>query len=496
MKLLFLNPPRFNELVGKNPSVIEHNRGYNPPLGVLSLASAVQKACGDRHSVEVLDCQPTQMTYQQVETYFIKKHFDVVGITAMTFTLIDVIQTANIIKKVQPHCKIILGGPHVHIYPDETIAFDAVDYVIQGEGERAILELLEAFDGQRAFSDVSGIVFQEGSKIINNDIAPKIEDLNSVPFPDRRLLPVKHYTSLLGRGKHVTTMFTSRGCPYRCTFCDRPMSPTISGFRWRSAQSVADEMEDCLDLGISEILIYDDTFSVRKDRVYELCDEIQTRGLKVTWDVRAHINTVDSDLLRVMKRAGCDRIHYGVEVGNDRMMKLIKKNTTVKRTKETFKATRENGIEALAYFIVGQQTETLSDIADTMTLARGLKPDYCHFTVFCPYPATEIYNEGLSRGIIKSDVWKNFSKDPKPGFELPVWEENFTREELYELVVKCYKNFYRRPFYMFDRLTKVRSFGELKRKTKAGLNVLFMDPKEVGKLDLSKAEKMAPLPIK
>ena len=268
------------------------------------------------------------------------------------------------------------------------------------------------------------------------------------------------------------------------------MSPTISGFRWRSAQNVADEMEDCVRLGITEILIYDDTFSVRKDRVYELCDEILSRGLKITWDVRAHINTLDAPLLKVMKRAGCDRIHYGVEVGNDRMMKLIKKNTTVRRAKEVFHATKDAGIEALAYFIVGQQTETLSDIADTIKLAKDLRPDYCHFTVFCPYPATEIYETGLSQGIIKKDVWREFSKNPQPGFEIPVWEENFTREELYELVVKCYKSFYARPTYMLQRLSRVRSIGELRRKAKAGLAVLLMDPKKVATLDLSKAKKM------
>ena len=391
MRVLFLSPPRFNELVGKNPSVIEHNRGYNPPLGVLSLAASVKQAMGDHHHVEVLDCQPQQLSYEEIEAYFKDNDWDVVGITAMTFTLIDVLMTARIIKQIQPQCKIILGGPHVHIYPDETIKKEHVDYIIQGEGEIAILQFMEALEEIRPFSKVSGIVYEEGGGIINAGIAPKIDALDSVPYPDRTFLPVTSYNSLLGRGNVVTTMFTSRGCPYKCTFCDRPMSPTISGFRWRSAKNVADEMEECVHLGISEIIIYDDTFSVRKDRVYELCEEILSRKLKITWDVRAHVNTLDASLLKVMKKAGCDRIHYGVEVGNDRMMKLIKKNTTIRRVKETFRDTRNAGIEALAYFIVGQQTETRSDIDDTIKLAKDLRPDYCHFTIFCPYPATEIY---------------------------------------------------------------------------------------------------------
>jgi len=125
-----------------------------------------------------------------------------------------------------------------------------------------------------------------------------------------------------------------------------------------------------------------------------------------------------------------------------------------------------------------------------MRLSKELKPDYCHFTIFCPYPATEIYHQGLEKGFIKEDVWRNFAENPRPGFQLPVWEENFTREELYEWVVKCYKNFYSRPGYMFSRLLRVRRFGELKRKAKAGVSVLMMNPKEVDKLDLTKATKV------
>ncbi len=490
MKILLVNPPRFHELVGKNPSVIEHNRGYNPPLGILSLAACVDQLCNGEHEVQALDCQPKQWSYDQLDEFFRDNAFDVVGVTAMTFTLIDVIKTTKIIKKWRPNCKVILGGAHVHIFPEETICLDSVDYLVQGEGERGFLQLLEALQGRRAFAEVDGLVYQENGGVINNGIAPKIENLDEAPYPDRRFLPVHHYNSLLGRSSTVTTMFTSRGCPYKCTFCDRPMSPTISGFRWRSAKNVVDEMEECVALGINEILIYDDTFSVRKDRVYEICEEILARNVRVTWDVRAHVNTVDLPLLKMMKRAGCDRIHYGVESGNDRMMKLIKKNTTVRRVKDTFHETRSAGIEALAYFIIGQQTETLSDIHESMQLARDLNPDYAHFTIFCPYPATEIYNEGLSRGVIKEDVWRNFALNPKPGFELPVWEEIFTRDELYELVVKCYKTFYSRPGYMLSRLSRIRSFSEFKRKAKAGISVLRMNPKEVSKLDLSKSTRI------
>jgi len=233
-------------------------------------------------------------------------------------------------------------------------------------------------------------------------------------------------------------------------------------------------MEICLSLGIKEAFIYDDTFTVRRDRVFELCDEIERRKIKFRWDVRAHVNTMTPDLLKRMKQAGCDRIHYGVECGNDRMLKIIKKNATLAKIKEVVAQTKAVNMEVLCYFIIGQQTETASDVKDSLQLARELDPNYVHFTVFCPYPGTEIYTQGLQSGVIKEDVWRHFSENPRDGFELPVWEENFTRQELREMLVKCYKSFYLRPRYIARNLLRIRRFGELKRKLRAGLSVVGM----------------------
>jgi radical SAM superfamily enzyme YgiQ (UPF0313 family) len=474
-----LNPPRFNELLGKNPSIIEQHRGYNPPLGLLSLATSIGKWTGGEHQVEILDAQPMVLSYAQLRAFFKENRFDVVGITAMTFTLLDVVASVRIIKETNPDCVVVLGGAHVHLFPEETINLKGVDYLIQGEGEYSILQFIKALEDRQTLSDVSGLVYLENSCYHNNGITSCIEDLNELGFPDRRYLPTDQYYSVIASNNLITTMFTSRGCPFKCAFCDRPTSPVYSKFRWRSAQSVADELEDCYELGIREILIYDDTFTVRKDRVHAICEEILSRGLNIRWDVRAHVNTVDKDLLKAMKRAGCVRVHYGVECGNDRMLKVINKKTNVKTIKRVFHETRELGIETLAYFMIGNPTEMLRDIDDTMALALDLKPDFAHFTVFCPYPGTRFYRLGLETGIIKRDIWREFARDPQPDFELPVWEANFTKEALYNLIVKCYKKFYLRPSYVMKRLARVRSFGELKRKALAGHSVIWMNPQKV-----------------
>ena len=475
VRILLINPPRFNELIGKNPAIVEKHRGFNPPLGILSLAGYLEGRTP--HHVDVIDCQPPGWDYDQIRQELAQRQYDVVGITAMTFTLIDVIQTCRLVREVAPHATIVLGGPHVHLFPEETMNLPEVDFLIQGEGEIAFETFLASYRDRSSYPNIPGLVYRdEQGKLQNNGIAPLTTELDKLGWPARHKLDVKMYTSLLGRADTVTTMFTSRGCPFKCTFCDRPFSPTISGFRFRTAEHVADEMEEIVSLGIHEAFIYDDTFSVNRKRVYELCDEIKRRKIKFKWDIRAHVNTVTADLLQAMADAGCDRVHYGVESGNDRMLKVIRKNATVKKIREAFKWTKQTGMETLAYFIIGQQTETASDINDTIRLAKELAPNYCHFTVFCPYPGTQIYYQGLESGVIKTDVWRDFSRDPGPGFELPVWEENFSRQELREMLVKCYKAFYLRPRFICRSMLRIKGYGELKRKLAAGLSVVKMNP--------------------
>jgi radical SAM superfamily enzyme YgiQ (UPF0313 family) len=477
-KALLINPPRFSELIGKNPAVVEKHRGFNPPLGLLFIAGYVE-AQSDRHEIEVLDAQPTGLSYAELEAEIRKRDFEVCGITAMTFTLIDVLKTCRLVRSCRPEAKIVLGGPHVHLFPDETIGFPEVDVLIQGEGEIAFLQLLDRLDDPAGWGDIPGIVYLDGDgAVVNKGVAPSTGDLDSLGFPARHKLDVGLYTSLLGRDDVVTTMMTSRGCPFRCTFCDRPYSPVISGFRWRSAEHIVDEMQQCIDLGIKEAFIYDDTFTVRKDRVLALCDEIERRGIVFRWDVRAHVNTINAELLRRMAGAGCDRIHLGVESGNDRMLKEIRKNTTVEKVRAAVRDAKASGMEVLCYFIIGQQTETEVDIRDTMRLARELDPNYAHFTIFCPYPGTEIYERGLREGVIARDVWREFARNPVDGFELPVWEETLTRAELREKLVECYKSFYGRPRYILRNLLRIRSTGELMRKLRAGISVMTMTPQQ------------------
>jgi anaerobic magnesium-protoporphyrin IX monomethyl ester cyclase len=480
MKILLINPPRWNELVGKNPSIIEKHRGFNPPLGLLYLAASIRE--NTDFDVEVLDTQPIEWTYPRLENHLKGKEFDVVGITAMTFTLIDAYKTARLIKKIMPRAKVILGGTHIHLFPNETINLEAVDYGFMGEAEFSFVEFLKNLHHLPQTDRIPGLIYKDADgEIIKNDFVP-LDNLDDIPLPERNLLNIKHYSSLLSRGALSTTIVSSRGCPFRCSFCDRPLSPITSRFRYRSAKNVLDEIYECVELGIKDFLFYDDTFTVNKKRVLEICEEILSRNIKIRWDIRTRIDTVDEEMLELLKRAGCVAIHYGVEAGNDKILEVIKKGFTVEKVKEIFRLTRKVGIETLAYFMIGLPSEKAKEIQDSFDLAKELKPDYAHFTIFSPYPGTELYYFGLEKGIIKKDIWKEFSENPEEGFKIPVWEENFTRDELYEMIVKFYKSFYLRPSYILRRSFKVKSKDEFIKKARAGLSVLFMKKDKIDTL--------------
>ena len=470
MKVLLINPPAENEVMANLPAVVEEARGYNPPLGLLYLAAMLEQ--DKRFQVEVLDAQVEELDYPALREHIQKAGPDVVGITAMTFTLIDVLKTARIVKEIGKEIKVVLGGVHAHIYPEETLGREEVDFLVLGEGEYTFPELLKNLSRPGAWEGIKGIGFKRDGKLIITEVRKFIQNLDEIPFPARHLTPYRRYWSVIAKRTPVTTMITSRGCPFRCSFCHRPQLG--KRFRARSAKNVVDEMEECARMGIYEVLIYDDTFTVNRRRVMEICEEIKLRKLEVGWDVRARVDTVDEEMLKEMAGARCERIHYGVEAASARVLRQLNKQITIQRTREVFALTKKYGIATLAYFMLGSPTETEEDIMASIHLARELNPDFVHFTILTPFPATEIYQRAAREGIIKEDVWRNFACGPTPDFQPPYWEENFTPAQLQDFLNEAYKKFYLRPSYILKEIVKVRSLSELKRKGKAGLKVLGM----------------------
>ncbi|MFC2010276.1 B12-binding domain-containing radical SAM protein [Chloroflexota bacterium] len=470
MKVLLINPPSMNEISSNTPSIVDEEQGFFPPLGIMYVAAYAEKYTD--HEITILDTQAEQLEYDQIEDEIRKRKPDVVGITAMTFSLIDSMLAVNAVKRVNKNTIVVMGGPHVSIFPEETINLPGIDYLLMGEGEFAFVELLQNLDDKNKLKNIKGLVFKENGNIVNTGSPDFIKDLNTLPYPARHLTPHKKYRSILSKESYITTMVTSRGCPFSCTYCNRPHMGKV--FRNRTADNILDEMAECLKMGIREISIYDDTFTVNRKRVLDICEGILDRGLKIRWDIRTRVDVIDKELLIKLGEAGCDRIHYGIEAGTADILKVLKKGTNLEQIQEAITWTKEAGISTLAYFMIGSPGETREQIMQTINLARKLEPDFAHFSITTPFPATELYESGLQQGIIKEDYWREFSKNPSIDFEAPYWAEKLSREELVELINLAYKSFYVRPKYILKSAIRVRSFEEFRRKAKAGLKVFRM----------------------
>lgn len=468
MKILLINPPDLNSLPSCMPKILEESMDFLPPLGLMYIAGYLKKYT--TYEIGIIDCQVEGIDYEDLKKKIIEENPDIVGITAMTFTLLDVLKTAKITKENLPETKVVLGGPHINVYPQETMKIDYIDFLVLGEGEGPFLDLLRNIHQTDKLYKIEGIVFRDGDKIINTGSRNLIHDLDIIPFPARTLLPYKKYFSVISSKFPVTTMFTSRGCPYKCLFCDRPHLGKI--FRARSAQNVVDEMKECQNLGIKEIFIYDDTFAVDRQRVIDICNKIIEQGIKISWDVRTRVDTVDEEVLSYMKKAGCQRIHYGIEAGTQKILNVLRKGITIEQAEKAFKLTKKVGITTLGYFMFGSPKETREDIMQTIKFIKKLNPDFVHISITTPFPATDLYRQGLESGILPKNFWREFALNPTSNFKPYAWEENLSQEELYEFVKRAYRAFYFRPTYILKRLLAVRSFGEIKNKARAAFKIL------------------------
>jgi len=471
LKVLLISPPEFNMIRTNLPKIVNSNdaKGYYPPIGLLYVAAATQDIKGVK--VTVIDAVVDKLTYEQLEEKIKAEKPDVVGIQVMTFTLLDAITTADIIKKIDSNIHVCLGGPHIAIFPEETVLNKSVDTVIKGEGEKSFSELLNRIKNKRGFDGITGLYYKKDDMVVKNSESALVKDLDALKHPARLLTNYNKYWSVLSERAPITTIMSSRGCPYKCTFCDRPTFGKV--IRYRSADSIVSEIEECYALGISEFVFYDDTFTVNKRRVFEFCDKIKEKRLDIVWDVRARVDTVDKEMLIKMKMAGCRRIHYGVESGVDSVLISMQKEITVSQVRQAIKDTKEIGLTTLGYFMIGNVGESISDAKQTIKLMNELPLDYVHISVLMPFPGTTVYYQGVASGVYKTDYWKEYALKPNQDFIPQLWQEEIKEEELYELLKYAYKSFYKRPSYILRQLFKIRTMTELKRKVNTGLRILF-----------------------
>ncbi|MCK5506562.1 MAG: radical SAM protein [Thermodesulfovibrionia bacterium] len=468
MKILLIQPSSVNMIKTNVPKFTDEETGSYPALGLLFIAAYLEKYSS--HSIEVLDCIVEKISsYDALEEEIRKRNPDIVGIQMMSFTVRDALLTARTVKKIDKNIPVIVGGPHPNIYINETISFDEIDYIVLGEGEKIFTELVQRLADGKDVQSTNGVVSKHNGKITVNGEKGFIEDLDSLPFPARHLTPYKKYNSILSKHDIFTTMVSSRGCPFRCLFCDRAYFGKI--YKMRSAENVVREMELCQEMGIQEIDLQDDLFTLKKDRVSDICDLLISKKSRLKWNVRARVDTVDKEILKKMADAGCQRIYFGIEAGTPEIQKVLRKNIDLEQAKKVFNWAKDCNISTLAYIMIGMPEETRSHIHRTIKYMKDLKPDFVHIAVLTPFPSTDAYIQGLEKGLYKNDHWREYAQNPFNNFTPRYWDEILTREELFELLNFAYRSFYLRPTYILSELLKVKNRNELWRKIRGGLKL-------------------------
>lgn len=467
MKILLIYPPTLNTIQTPVPEVVNSLVGFYPPLGLLYIAGYVR--ANSDFQVKILDAHLEQLNYDSLAEIVAKEKPDIVGIQTLTHTLLDALKTAEAVKKSVPACHVSLGGNHTEIYPLETIQLPNIDSVIIGEGEIKFLQLCQALAGKQSLAGIPGVVFKENGQIINNGPGKHIENIDELPLPARDLVPYKKYNSIMDPGKIFTTLISSRGCPNQCAFC----SEVGSKFRWRSAKNIADEIEACQAMGINVFFFFDDTFNAYPKHAIDVCQEIIDRKIKIEFDVRGRVNHVSEELLIKLKQAGCRRIQFGVEAGTEKILKELNKNITLDQVIHAFALAKKYGFITYADFMIGNPKERKEELLETLNFAKKINPDYVQYSVFTPYPNTELYRRGIKDGMF-NDFWLEFAKNPTKDFVPKLWEENFTKEELNYWISYAYKDFYMRPKYIIKNLYKTRSFRDLFSKAQAGVKLFFI----------------------
>ncbi|PVX24750.1 MAG: B12-binding domain-containing radical SAM protein [Candidatus Bathyarchaeum sp.] len=419
------------------------------PLGLGYLAAVLEK---NDYEVDVIDCQALGISYADFRREISKRRPDVVGMTSTTLTYKSALKIAKIAKEVHPNCLTALGGCHVTFWDDKALQESPyLDVVVRKEGENTIIELMERLEAGKDFADVLGITFRDGEKIVQNPDRPYIQDLDSLPFPAHHLWPIDR---LRKYGKVMFPLMTSRGCTFWCEFCSA-VRMFGRGYRMRSAKNVVDEMEHLhKTFGADSFTFYDDAFTVDQSRVEDICNEIHSRKLKITWDCGTRVDMVTKELLQKMRKAGCIAVWFGVEAGSQEVIDAMGKGFTANKTKKAFKMAQDAGLMTIASVVLGFPGETRETAMKTIKFVEEIKPDDVGYYIATPYPGTPMADHVKKMGWLRITDFDKYDT-ATPIFELPT----LTMREVREIREKAFHSFYLRPTYIVHMFTKGGTYG-------------------------------------
>lgn len=402
---------------------------------------------------------------------------DIVGFTSVTPAIEECWRLCRVAKETKSTIRTVLGGPHISVLPEESLKLAEVDFVVQGEGEETIKELCNALSNGNRFEQIKGLSFKTEGKLKSNPPRPLMKNLDNLPFPAYHLLEMERYKRsahplFSDPVKRPAMIMTSRGCPFACNFCYNGIYGNT--FRFRSPKNVVDEIQLLVEkYNVDYLSVEDDLFVYNPKRAIEICRLIIERGLKFRWEC-AHgirVDTVNEEVLRWMKKAGCFRLFFGLESGDQEVLnKLMNKKITLEKARNGIAIAKGLGFELGGYFLLGYPGETIDSMNKTINWALELEIDYALFNIPTPYPGSKLYNQ--VKHLLGDELsWDTFrTLDTSYVY---IREFGLKPEQLIKMRQIAYRKFYFRPKYVIGFLTKKRFYKNLSLIWKTAIPMLF-----------------------
>jgi radical SAM superfamily enzyme YgiQ (UPF0313 family) len=426
-------------------------------LGLAYLAAVAEKK---GHIVKIFDCA---LSFENEKLVKLTESFrpQIIGITATTPTFKNAVHVAFALRKILPEAIFICGGAHPTASPSDSLNNGVFDYLVLGEGENTFLELVSYIENNHKYpiDNIRGIAFKQNGRVTIKAQRPRIDDLDSLPFPARNLLPpliVYHPTPASYRSLPLAVIMTSRGCPSRCIFCDRAVFG--EKFRQRSPSNVIAEVEETIQkYGAKEIRFFDDTFTLDSKFVEGICRSMKKLRPRIPWTCLTKVTAVNFNMLKMMREAGCWQVLFGLESGDDYILSRLGKGNTVEQNGKVVFWAKKAGLSVRADFLVGSPWETKESLEKTLEFAKSLPLDFAHFNKFVPLPGTEIYKDLIAKGYnIIFDRGSSINNHS----DFIYVPERLNKFEYAKFLDRAYREFYLRPGYILRRLLSIRTFNE------------------------------------
>ena len=460
-----INPPMtLAERYGKE---MQRFGAVSEPLGIAYIAGYLESL---GVPVRIIDAPAIAVGIDDIVKDIVAHGDEIIGITVLTPAFGVVSALCKSIKSSYGKCTIVLGGAHCSALPERTLEeIPEADIICIGEGEMAMAEIAAAQnDDSISYSAIKGICYRDEHDIIRTDSRPAIRDLDLIPPPATHLLPMDKYhltASRVSGTAFCPTIIVARGCPFSCTYCSRTFGKT---FRSQSIDRIISEINSLIaTYHVDQVNIEADTLTVNRKFIISLCNALIENKIseKISWTCESRIDTVDEEILRLMKSAGCWQISYGVETGTQRLLDLINKSITLQKVEEVFALTKNVGISIRGFFMLGLPTETRADSRATIAFAKKLDPFWAQFTITVPYPGTKMFEDLDSTGKIRTYDWTKYNtwSGWKEGQELPFVADGRSIKELIGLQKQALRKFYIRPRVILRFLKNINSFYDLQK---------------------------------